>query len=419
MKALLGCVAAATLALAACGSSAKSSTSGTTSATGSATSASSSPATGGPIVIGAPTLDKASDGSTSESSVADGFEAWAQQVNASGGIDGRPVKVDRCNDGQQPQLNQQCAEAMINNPQVLLSAGGLSSLNAFVSVPLFQKAGIAYVPPLDLGSSEWTAPNVFSPGSGTLGTFIGMPEFMVKSLGCSKVAMLYVNLALLTPLVKAATAAVQTAGGTMSAAVAVPTNASDFLPYVTQAARSGAKCLMLGVYPNVFGNIVQAVVQGGFALTIGTPAGSTDLSGLTLAGQKGVKVLENIDFPGITPSYSAYPQFVAAMQAYGEPVTSSKLAAGGGANGALQGWADGEFVEVALKAAAKAGPLTRASILQTLKTGSFVAPPWVGTLSLKNAPAAYPAVANLNTFFIYATATTLTYVSTQPFVVRP
>jgi branched-chain amino acid transport system substrate-binding protein len=139
-------------ALAACSSSSSSSSS---SASSSSSPSGSSSASGTPITIGASlslTGDFSSDGQAFEK----GYELWAKDVNAKGGIMGRPVKLTILNDASSANQVVTNYQTLISSDHVDLTFGPFSSLLTTPASAVAARAGYAFV------EGAGGAPTVFS-----------------------------------------------------------------------------------------------------------------------------------------------------------------------------------------------------------------------------------------------------------------
>ena len=106
--------------VAACSSSSSSSTTGTTKAT-------SSPTSTKPITIGA-SLSLTGDFSADGQAFERGYQLWASDVNASGGLLGRQVKLKILNDNSSPTQVQTNYQTLFASDKVDLAFGPFSSL---------------------------------------------------------------------------------------------------------------------------------------------------------------------------------------------------------------------------------------------------------------------------------------------------
>jgi branched-chain amino acid transport system substrate-binding protein len=134
--------------LAACTSSGSSSSSSSTSSSPSAsTSTSSSPSTStssAPITIGA-SLSLTGDFSDDGQAFKKGYELWASDVNAAGGIMGRQVKLTILNDASNQNQVVTNYQTLINSDHVDLTFGPFSSLLTGPASSVAARSGYAFV----------------------------------------------------------------------------------------------------------------------------------------------------------------------------------------------------------------------------------------------------------------------------------
>jgi branched-chain amino acid transport system substrate-binding protein len=139
--------------LAACSSSSSSSSSSTSGGTPS--SSSSSSGSGAPITIGA-SLSLTGDFSADGQAFQKGYNLWAKDVNAKGGILGRQVKITVLNDASNPTQAVTNYQTLINTNHVDLTFGPFSSLITGPSSAVAARAGYALI------EGAGGAPSVFN-----------------------------------------------------------------------------------------------------------------------------------------------------------------------------------------------------------------------------------------------------------------
>ena len=128
-------------ALAACTSS-SSSSSGSVASSGA--SASATTAAGGTITIGA-SLSLTGDFSADGQAFQKGYELWAKDVNAKGGIGGRQVKLTILNDASSADQVVTNYQTLISSDHVDLTFGPFSSLLTTPASAVAARAGYAFV----------------------------------------------------------------------------------------------------------------------------------------------------------------------------------------------------------------------------------------------------------------------------------
>jgi len=137
----LSAVALSVGVLAACSSSGSSSSS-SSSPSSSASATSSANAT--PITIGA-SLSLTGDFSADGQAFQKGYQLWAKDVNAAGGIDGRQVKLTFLNDASSPNQVVTNYQTLINTDHVNLTFGPFSSLLTGPASAVAARSGYAFI----------------------------------------------------------------------------------------------------------------------------------------------------------------------------------------------------------------------------------------------------------------------------------
>ena len=138
----LSAVALSVGVLAACSSSGSSSSSSSSSPSSSASATSSANAT--PITIGA-SLSLTGDFSADGQAFQKGYQLWAKDVNAAGGIDGRQVKLTFLNDASSPNQVVTNYQTLINTDHVNLTFGPFSSLLTGPASAVAARSGYAFI----------------------------------------------------------------------------------------------------------------------------------------------------------------------------------------------------------------------------------------------------------------------------------
>jgi branched-chain amino acid transport system substrate-binding protein len=155
----LAVVALVALLVVGCGSSSSSSSSESSSSepesTGETTSVLGKPdkATGKPIVLGMLNLE---NGPVTFPQYREAAEAAAKYVNEyKGGIHGRPIEIANCATDGQPATSTRCANQILEkNPLAIL---GAADTGAPGSIPVYERAGLAYLGGMPLTPAESNA----------------------------------------------------------------------------------------------------------------------------------------------------------------------------------------------------------------------------------------------------------------------
>jgi branched-chain amino acid transport system substrate-binding protein len=197
LGALTGACVLAAGGLAACGSSSSNPGSGGTGASTAASPGASSAALGTPdaakgtpVVFGM--INVESNAGADFPEVREAAQAAVKYVNAyRGGLDGHPIQLNVCITDGSPATSTQCANKLIaDHPVAILGGTDLAGAN---TLPLYAKAGLAYIGGTDLTPAESSAPNavIFNDVAQSGNSDIGV--YAVKTLGAKNVSVISIG----------------------------------------------------------------------------------------------------------------------------------------------------------------------------------------------------------------------------------
>jgi ABC-type branched-subunit amino acid transport system substrate-binding protein len=164
-------------------------------------------------------------------------KAYAEAVNAQGGINGHPVRITTCDNQASPNPTVTCARQAVTDKAVAVVGFAIVS-PAFLKV--LSDAKIPWVPGVARSPLEFSDPDSFPVTIGSSSTKIGAIALAAKT-GC-KTASLITNSNFVTQaeqvrdLAKAQDITIKI--------VTYPSNATDAAPYAAQLA--GSDCLLVG-----------------------------------------------------------------------------------------------------------------------------------------------------------------------------
>ena len=237
---------------------------------------------GEPIVIG---MTSAEFGSGFELvGPAEGLEAWAAQLNADGGIFGREVVIDRCNDEATAEGALACAQGHLDDANVVI-ASGMSPLSGAVTATTYAEGGAPYVPAFPIDAGDFSAPAAIAT-PGTLTSFPALTQYLVEEEQLTRVAMIRLDVAATEFPLGLVQIAAASAGGEFVADITVAADTADFLPAVLEAVEADADVVMLGVLPQQLPRIIEAVALGGEGLVLAGPGSSVTAEDMDVARQQ-------------------------------------------------------------------------------------------------------------------------------------
>jgi branched-chain amino acid transport system substrate-binding protein len=224
-------------------------------------------------------------------------EAFANYINKElGGIDGRPVEVESCDDHGDPAKTTQCFNnlkdsgvvAFVNNSSLAFGSNAL---------PLMEKAGLANLGGWPITPPEYSSADNFPTTPGASGSYPALAVYF-RSQGAQTLSMLYSN----TPGGQTAADAMKTLwtklGGTGFVGVEYDPTAPDFTPPVSKAAKSDPDATIFATGEGTAARLFQA----------GKVAGLDGMWGATsTAATKNVFSAAGDSVDGIHFSFAALP----------------------------------------------------------------------------------------------------------------
>ena len=238
---------------------------------------------------------------------AQAYEKW---INANGGIKGGPLKVLTCNEKNDPNEAEKCAQQAV--AEKVVAVVGSYSLAGDRYMPILQKAGIPYLGGTGVSAAEFSNPLSFPVNGGTPAVFAAHGRQLVQG-GCKKIAGVRYDLAAAAIVSQFLTLGATSAGGAVPKDIKVPLTATDLAPQVA-AATKGSDCVsvILGTASGLF---VKSYVQSGAKTKLGSVVGNlTPQLAASTGGSSGP--LEGAAITGYYPPTSdpAWKDFLAAAK---------------------------------------------------------------------------------------------------------
>jgi branched-chain amino acid transport system substrate-binding protein len=180
-----------------------------------------------------------------------GAQIAVDEINADGGINGRPLELVVCNDELDPNLAAGCVQQAAADGVVAL-VGGLSIFEPIV-FPLLQTEGIPWVGAAT--ASDFSTPILFPVGADGATAFSGIGAAAILA-GCENPAIV-ISASGSEANTAAIRAGIEASGGTVAAELQA--TGPDFAPLIESALDGGADCIASGVSPAETSGLVSAV----------------------------------------------------------------------------------------------------------------------------------------------------------------
>lgn len=270
-----------------------------------------------PIVIGvaAPMTGASADYGTQ---VTRGIQIAIDEINAKGGINGRPLSISVGDDQCDPQQAAAVAQKFASDPTIFAVLGHICSSCTLAGGPIYNAAGLTA---MTVNSSNPTITEqgwkyIFRSTPTDAQQGVAIVDFATKNLRAKKVAMIYSNDDYGLGLKQSATAEISKVGASLVATETFITGQDkDFSAQLTKIARAKPEVLfILGQYAEDGLIAKQRVAAGLGGIPIVLPAGAQhqefiDLGG---AGAEGAYVAVFYNLAKDTPENKALLQKVAA-----------------------------------------------------------------------------------------------------------
>ena len=366
---LVATVGVVAMLLTACGSS-KSSVSGTATTTGGSSGATTGGSTSGGgttggKLTGAPirtmTIASVNYNGPTYANILESAKLYQDWVNAHGGIKGRPLQVDTCDEQGQPQKTAACGRTAIANHDVAVV--GSFTLNGAAIVPELAAAKTAWFGICCAASAiELTSPVSFQIGSGG-STAAGVIK--ASEDGCKTMSVMLDDTgasdALYVLLVKNALKSIHSTAK-VTRFVLIPLTAQDYAPQVAEATQ-GAQCVVGIITENIWPGFLTAFAQSGATAKLYGYQGNLDAKTVKPFPKQTQNAVVVGYYPDITlPQWADYR---AAIAQYHAPSSEDYNSLGG-----LGTWAGYYAFQQVVNS--MTGPITNATFLAAAQHASNI-----------------------------------------------
>jgi len=325
---------------------------------------------------------------------ASAFAAATRSINAHGGIKGRPIQMDICDDHSDPIQAQACARRLVSDG-VIATAANVSELS-MVEGPILDEAGIAQVGSEAISPEDFTLPTAFLLDGGIFvqaaGGIMG-----ARRRGLHSLFAVTIDTPAGRTLVGSVGQVAKGAGIDIAGAAYIPEAASDLMPYVQAAIQSHADVVFPGLPPAAtIPFMVDSRVAGAHYVVM-VPAGEFTPADIEVMGGPQAVTENDIEFAALPPisatdRFPALKTFAADMDA--EMAAGDRNAAPEHrTGGSVAAWL---CIRIIANLAAGLPTIDAAGILNALRTSPTVdtlglTPPWTPG---RTGPPSMPRVTN-------------------------
>jgi branched-chain amino acid transport system substrate-binding protein len=286
--------------------------------------------------------------------------AWADSVNAAGGIDGHHIQLYMEDDQGNAQISVTEVKRLVEQDHVVAIVGEAAAPGDATWASYIQSTGIPVIGGTSNDLIFTKNPDYYAAAGGGLGDFYGIAK--IARTDGTKTAALYCaedpDCAAVKTLV---TEFGKPLGLQVPLSIAVSATAADYTAVCQKLKQSGVQSYILGLAVSTIKRLVAQCEQQGVTAKLIIP-NVADESFASIPTLNGLKVAD-ITFPFFADSTPATKAYQAALKKYAPSI-------GNGTDRPLNSfsaitWASGELFEAAVKAAGS-GPITAASIKRGL-----------------------------------------------------
>lgn len=326
------------------------------SADGSPGDAAAAPATGEPIVLGNVGTYSGPVGS-SLAGAREGLLAWAQHINATGGINGRPVEVRVADDGNDPARTLSLIKDMVERQGVVALVGLFSVMSTSSVRSYIESSGVPVIGG-DLIDASWVESPSFFPQGSSFETIAGALAKLAADAGTRNIGILTCAESPLCELgARIVSEAAPRYGARVVYTAQITITAPDYTAQCLGAQSKDVDFLVVGADANTIGRVGTSCSRQGFTPSYAAPSISVT------AALEGQPVLEGLVsaqsvFPWMATGSPGVDAFATALQTHAPGAIPSAATA--------LAWTSGQLFAAA--ATRVEGDVTPASVMEAFNS---------------------------------------------------
>ena len=230
-----------------------------------------------------------------------GFDLALEEINASGGIQGRPLAIDFEDTQNLPAQTVAVAQKFIADPKILLATGDFSSTSSMAASPLYQRAGLVQFGFNNSNPAFTNGGDFIWSNSPTQTSEAPAHAAYIKALGLKKIAVFQLNSDWGKVTTDLTVASLTKLGVAVAVREAYLPDNQDFKPLITKAKAAWVDGIVLVSYENDAALIVQQVRGQGLTVPIVANGSNATAGFLKLGGTAAEGVFLAGDFAGDDP----------------------------------------------------------------------------------------------------------------------
>jgi ABC-type branched-subunit amino acid transport system substrate-binding protein len=240
-------------------------------------------------------------------------QAAVDEINAAGGVNGRPLKLETCNEKYDANEALRCAQKAKQDGAVAV-VGSLTAFGAQV-MPVLESARIPSIGADALTPADTRSPMSYLIDAGVPG-YASMPAVAKKYLGATKLALIQLEFANADETKEYVQKGADVSGSQVVDTAEIPTDTVDFSQYIAKAESAGADAIVSSLAAEWTLKLWKAIEASGSKLKVVASAGSItpDVAKEGGAAAEGTYIVAGT--PSADDSNPSGRQYVAAMKKY-------------------------------------------------------------------------------------------------------
>lgn len=295
--------------------------------------------------------------------------------NSRGGVGGRCLELEPCNDGGDPNQATDCARQVVDSAAVAsvndTSSAGDAAVAEIYTAAAFPRIGQSP------GTPDLNAPNSFNLSGGGLGTTFMMIPPLIEA-GHTEIAAIHVDLPAFQGAIALIEGIIDANGGELVATIPVPAGTTNYDQFVLAAENAGATGVMLPLGDAESEQVLGAAAGLGTELEFSVSLGTFGQAAVAELGD----LASQMYFNGATPPITAIDQFpaLAVMQADFDASGFSELASDEVKASSMSSWM-AVYAFVTVMSETDTADITRESVTAAFEAATDVdmlgiMPPW-------------------------------------------
>ncbi|HST40809.1 MAG TPA: ABC transporter substrate-binding protein, partial [Conexibacter sp.] len=209
-------------------------------------------------------------------------EAAAKSINAAGGIDGRPLKIEACDDHLDPNQAAACGRKFADDDEMVATAGSVSIQGDHFE-PAIEAAALADVGGYPVAAATLTSPVSFPLQGGTYIQYAGAAT-VIADRGFKRPVVIYHDIPTIKVVLQAIDTTLSASGLEVAGTVAISPTATDMSAAVAKARTYDPDVVLLAFPEPQISQAIQTEFQTGNRLPLITGAGDLSAEALKKLG---------------------------------------------------------------------------------------------------------------------------------------